>query len=135
MPWSTRQSTEESFVRRLAYYIHWRSNDIGKNKAAEVMGVHRKTLRRYANYNYDAADLSSVPSHDWVTVLRLSEYCGDNFSTLVFAIQNAPDFYAFRQLVTNARVVAELDKEAVSGLVEALTNANNKPKPLGLRIA
>ena len=135
MPWSQRQSSEESFVRRLAYYVHWRSSQIGKNKAAEVMGVHRKTLRRYANYNYDPAEASSIPSHDWVTIIRLSEYCGDNLSTLVFAIQNTPDFYAFSQLVTNARVVAEMDKEAVSGLVESLKKANNQPTRLGLRIA
>jgi hypothetical protein len=135
MPWSTRQSSEESFVRRLAYYIHWRSNDIGKNKASEVMDVNRKTLRRYANYNYDATDISSIPSHNWVTVIRLADYCGDNLATIVLAIQNTPDFYAFRQIVTNARVVAEMDNEAVSGLVEALTKANNQPKPLGLRIA
>jgi hypothetical protein len=37
--------------------------------------------------------------------------------------------------VTNARVVAEMDKEAVSGLVESLKKANNQPTRLGLRIA
>lgn len=115
MPWSDDSSKEEQLVRRLAYYVHWRSEQIGKAKAAEVMEIDRETLRRYARYNYVEG---KRPNHNLLALNRLAVFSGDDLAHLIFATVNSTDFYVFRSLLERTRLAADLAQEDLSQLLD-----------------
>ncbi len=120
MPWSVDGSPkEERLVRRMAYYVFWRSEQIGKAKAAEVMGIHRETLRRYSRYTYTEND--PKPSHSLDALQKLAAYCDDEFELVVFSILNSTDFYMFRDMLERCRLVVDIDNQSFA---QQLTDAN-----------
>ena len=115
MPWSAEINQDDQLLRRLCYYVHWRSEQIGRVKAAEVMGVHRDTCRRYSKYNFLQGE---EPSICIMALHKLLRYFGDDLDKLFFAIRNSDNFYVFQHILARTSLVADVDRDGLSDLLE-----------------
>lgn len=115
MPWSARIDTDDQMLRRLCYYIHWRSDQIGRKKASEVMKVHRATALRYSQYNFLPGE---GPSICIVALSHLVRYFDDDLDKLFFAINNSDNYFVFQNILARTKLVADVDRDGLAELLE-----------------